>query len=130
VHALTASVNYEHRVKVDFPRAYTKFTVTVSDDGRSLASTILAAFKTPREYGVDVVWPYASTERHGGDLDPDGAQAGVDRKCLVRSEEGWWSDWRGVVREAIKANRQGWVGLDDWMEMAMRPVPTKPGEAR
>jgi len=128
VHALTASLNYEHRVKVDFPCAYTKFTMTVSDDGstrRSIASTILAAFKAPREYGVDVVWPYASTGRNAGDLDPDGAQAGVDRRCLVRSEEGWWSDWRGVVREAVRSNRQGWVGLDDWMEMAMRP-----GEAR
>jgi len=53
--------------------------------------------------------------------DSDGEQSCVTRKCLVRSENGWFKDWKPVLRAAVLRKRKGWVGMEDWIEVAMRP---------
>jgi hypothetical protein len=80
----------------------------------------------PEKYELDVFWPYAS-HTPTDDSDDDhpvlpGASSAAGRKCIVRSENGWFKDWRPALRAAILARKTGWVGIEDWIEFQLRQV--------
>ena len=57
---------------------------------------------------VKAVWPYASAPLDAG-----------DRAFAVQSEEGWWNEWKDAVRYAVLTRRNGWVTMEDQLEVLM-----------
>ena len=123
IHTLLANLNYRGKISVEFPCSHA--VVSINTEPKSIASTFRSLFASPKEYEIQAIWPYAT-------FPPGGAEAetrDVPRRCLVRSEEGWWRDWRDVIRQAILDKKKGevWIGMDDWMEVMMTPTQsTKP----
>ena len=64
---------------------------------------------------VRSIWPYANMAGSETSDDPR-------RVCAVQSENKWWDEWKMVIAHAIIDGRQGWVSLDDLIELAMSPV--------
>ena len=121
VHTLLASLNYRGKVTVDFPITHSK--VVINTEPKSIASTFRSLFATMKEYKIEAVWPYANIPS-GGDADT----RDVQRRCLVRTEEGWWRDWMEVIGFAIlnKIKHANWLSLDGWMEVMMTPHGSLP----
>jgi hypothetical protein len=115
IHGLLQSLNYKGRTSITFPLYHTR---TVIKSSQTFGSTLRSAFVRNETYEVEVYWPYAN--QMPGE-DSDGEQSRVTRKCLVRSENGWFRDWKPVLRAAVLGKRKGWVGMEDWIEVAMRP---------
>jgi hypothetical protein len=114
IYALLQSINYKGTIDITFPINYQRVVIKAS---QSFGSAVRSAFIGVEKYECEVYWPYASDEPTE-DSDSDHR---VTRKCLVRSEAGWYKDWKPVLRAALLAKRKGWIGLDDWMENAMKP---------
>ena len=116
IHTLLANLNYRGKIAVEFPSTHSK--VIINTEPKSIASTFRSFFADPTEYKIEAMWPYANFPS-GGEADT----RDVPRRCLVRSEEGWWRDWQEVIKFAVldKRKNQTWIGLDDWMEVAMTP---------
>jgi hypothetical protein len=128
IHALCQSLNYRGRVEVTFPVHHQRIVLKSS---ASLGSAFRSAFSGTEKHEVEVYWPYAT---HPPVVDDDSDQ-GANRRCLVRGETGWFKDWKPVLRSAILAKKHGWCGIDDWIEVAMRPpvveaAPSPWGEGR
>ena len=114
IHTLVASLNYKGRTVVTFPTAHMRVVINFRNT-QTFASSVRSAFAEPRRYNVEVVWPYANMSPR------EEANERTGRRCLVRGEEGWWSDWKPVVKDSILAKWEGPVGLEDWVELALKP---------
>jgi hypothetical protein len=122
---LLQSLNYKGRVEITFPSNHYQ---TILKPEQSFGSTLRSVFLGAGEtYSLDIDWPYAShiagdDEDHHSDEAADGLPAigRVRRKCLVRTEQGWFKEWRSTIRLAILERRRGWIGEADWIETMMR----------
>lgn len=75
----------------------------------------MSLFKKTNKYEVvNAIWPYSSLAPNVGDV--DGA-----RTWAVKSEAGWWNEWKDAIRGAVLAKRRGWVTVEDYMEFMMGP---------
>lgn len=114
LQGLVQSLSYKGRVEITFPVAH---HITILKPAQSFGAALRSTFiGSDNKYELEICWPYANCAP-GEDSDGD---EGARRTCAVRSETGWLRDWRSTIRAAILARKRGWVGTDDWMEMAMR----------
>lgn len=60
---------------------------------------------------VKAVWPYANTATERPD--------GIPRRCAVQSEDDWWRVWRPIIAMGVMKRKNGWLGTEDIMDMAM-----------
>jgi len=119
LHGLLQSCAYKGTPEITFPLYHHTILVKPSS---SFSSSLRSAFIGSERYELEVCWPYAS-HLPGEDSDDESRSS---RRCLVRSEMGWFKDWRGTLRAAVLGRRRGWVGEGDWIENAMR-VPVVEG---
>jgi hypothetical protein len=130
IHGLCQQCNYKGVVTVTVPVSHSR---TVIKTTSGFSATFKSHFVPAEKYELDVFWPYASHapgEDSDEERDAGAAASGTGaRKCLVRTENGWFKDWRACLRAAILSKKVGWLGLDDWIEYQMRSVKeeTKPG---
>jgi len=124
LHGLLQSLNYKGRVEIAFPSNHFQ---TIVKPEQSLTSTLRSVFLGAGEqYSLDVIWPYAShiagEDEEASHSDPTTAdgQNRTRRKCLVRTEQGWFKEWRSTIRQAVLDRRRGWIGEADWMEGMMK----------
>lgn len=118
LHGLLQSLNYRGQASIIFSFHHSR-TILKSTSGSFLRN----AFISSEKYEVEACWLYASHIPGIEDSD-DGNEHGGEharRRCLVRTESGWFRDWRTVIRRAVLGKRKGWVGLEDWIEAAMLP---------
>lgn len=110
IRTLIASTGYTGHVSVSFPVKYGKITIQPNRTGvDGFLSTVFSPLLDKKRYEViTAVWPYANL-----------VPGEEGRECAVMTEEGWWEGWKGVVGEAVKEGRKGWVSVDDllvgWM---------------
>ena len=118
---MLASLNYRGKISVTFPATHS--VVTIDTEPKSIATTFRSFFATPKQYQIDAVWPYANFPPRG----PDAETRTEPRRCVMRTEEAWFQDWKEAIRNAIleKRRNQAWVGLEDWMEVMMTPNPSQ-----
>lgn len=109
LHSLIASTNYRGQVEISFPLTHNKVVLKSSYKQRDILTNLANLFSSTRKYGVvQVVWPYASVK------------PGVDgRQFAVQSEENWWADWKDAIRGAVLGRRNGWVTVEDQLEVLM-----------
>jgi hypothetical protein len=112
IHGLLQSCNYKGRAEITFPVQHQQIIIKGE---QSFGSTLRSVFVGVEKYEVEVCWPYAT---HFPAEDPDG-EARSSRKCLVRSEHGWFNDWRSALKVAVIGKKRGWVGEADWIEAAL-----------
>jgi hypothetical protein len=122
IHGLCQQVNYKGTVTVTIPVLHSR---TIIKTTSSISAIFKSHFVAAEKYELDVFWPYAS-HAPSDDSDEDhpnmpGSSA-ASRKCLVRSENGWFKDWRPALRAAIISKKKGWLGMDDWIELQMRQM--------
>jgi len=113
LHGLLQSCGYKGTPEITFPVYHHSIIVKPSS---SFSSALRSAFIGSERYELEVCWPYAS---HVPGEDSDSEQRPT-RRCLVRSEMGWFKDWRSTLRAAVLQRKRGWVGENDWIENAMR----------
>ncbi|KAK0636918.1 P-loop containing nucleoside triphosphate hydrolase protein [Bombardia bombarda] len=112
VRSLVASTGYKGVVAVSFPVTHARVVVQSPDRVNKFFTSVTTMFTGKRRYEVvKAVWPFA-TARNG--------EAG--RRCAVMSEEAWWREWKESVRYAIVTKRQGWVTIEDKLEVIMEGV--------
>jgi hypothetical protein len=118
IHGLLQSCGYKppSHIEITFPVQHHQ---TIIKGEQSFGSVLRSAFIGSEKYEVEVCWPYAT---HSAE-DSDG-ESRSQRQFLVRSEIGWFRDWKPVLKAAILGRKRGWVGADDYMEVMMRP-PTE-----
>ena len=124
IHGLLQSVNYKGQTQITFPVRHSR---TVLKQSQSLGAALRSVLVGSEKYEVEACWPYAS-HMPGEDSD-EGESGSVSRRCLVRSENGWFKDWKPVLRAAVLGKRKGWVGLEDWIEVAMLPTAAEKAPA-
>ncbi|KAF3898655.1 hypothetical protein GTR04_0039 [Trichophyton interdigitale] len=116
LRTLIASLNYQGRVMITFPSTHSRVVVPGPKTKNSFYTQIVSLFKDPKRYDmVRSIWPYANMAGSETSDDPR-------RVCAVQSENKWWDEWKMVIAHAIVDGRQGWVSLDDLIELAMSPV--------
>jgi hypothetical protein len=115
IHGLVQHLNYKGQISVTVPVSHSRTVIKTTE---SFSAVLRSHFIPAEKWEVDVFWPYAS---HPAGEDSDGDHSSP-RKCLVRTENGWFKDWRPTLRAAILNKKKGWVGLDDWIEHSMRPI--------
>jgi hypothetical protein len=118
IHSLCQQINYKGIVVITIPITHSR---TVIKTTATFTAAFRAHFVPADKYEVDVFWPYAS---HAPQTDSDSEHDPEmpSRKCLVRTESGWFKDWRPVLRAALLNRKVGWLGMDDWIDFQMKPV--------
>jgi hypothetical protein len=113
LHGLLQSCNYQGRAEITFPVQHQQIIIK---GVQTFGSTLRSVFIGSEKYEVDICWPYAT---HIVGEDSDG-ETRSPRKCLVRSEIGWFNDWKSTLKAAITGKKRGWVGEADWIETALK----------
>jgi hypothetical protein len=120
IHGLCQQCSYKGQVTV---QVHVNHSRTVIRTTKGFSAAFKSHFVPPEKYELDVFWPYSSHTPIADDEEE--LQAGTSiaaRKCLVRTENGWFKDWRPVLRAAIINKKVGWLTLDDWIEYQMKPL--------
>lgn len=117
LHAHILSLKYKGTISITFPVSMARTVLKADTSFASSIRNTLFGGSEGNKIEIETVWPYAN--RAGGEN--EGGYT-TERMCLVRSEEGWWRDWKAVVSQAIVDRRRGWIGLDDMIEYTSRPV--------
>ena len=109
LRSLVASTGYKGVVSVTFPVTHSRVEVQSPDRVNKFFTSMTTLFSGKHKYEVvSAVWPFATT-RHG-----DGG-----RRCVVQSEDAWWSEWQDSIKYAVVTKRHGWVTLEDKLEALM-----------
>ena len=113
-------------MQISFPNTYGSVVIQkgtpLAQGLRSFLSTAASwvtlgkAPVRPTAYGVECVWPFATSASHASLAEADGERG---RKVAVQSEVEWWGTWAGVVRNGVLGKKKGWLGSEDWAEAAM-----------
>ncbi|KAK4145854.1 uncharacterized protein C8A04DRAFT_10226 [Dichotomopilus funicola] len=122
IRTLVAALRYPGTVTVAFPITHARVVVQNPDRVNKFITSVTSFFAGKQRYEVvKAVWPFATvpkgSEISGGNGNGNGHGGG--RRCAVQSEEVWWREWRGPIRHAIAAKRQGWVTNEDKLEALM-----------
>lgn len=121
IHGLANSLNYKGTLKVMFVHTHGRTVFRAPRPANlSFAASFKSAFAATKDVAVEAVWPYADRPVH--EDDETAAAAGQRRICVVRSERGWWQDWKGVVRDAMLTKKTGRLGMDDYIDFASDPA--------
>lgn len=109
VRSLIASTDYKGLVTVTFPVTHAKVVVQNPDKINKFFTGVASLFSGKKRYEVvKAVWPFAT------------AQKGEEgRRCIVQSEETWFREWRDAIKYAVATKRQGWVTVEDKLEVIM-----------
>lgn len=109
LRSLVASAKYRGNVDVTFLVAHSRVLVQSPDRFSPFVTSVTTLFSGRNKYEVvKAVWPFATLK--------NGEQG---RRCIVRSEDLWWLEWRDPIRYAISQKRQGWVTVEDKLEAVM-----------
>lgn len=110
IRGLLATLKYKGSVDVTFAVTYNKVTVQSPDKASQFFTSAMSLFAGMRRYNVvQSVWPFASS--------PVGEPG---RVCAIQTEEAWWREWRGPIGYAISQKRQGWVTVEDKLQLIMK----------
>ena len=124
--SLLADLQYRGNITIKFPVLHAKVIVqpekTVVDSFKAL----FIEKKFVQE--LDAVWQYADQPPSSGSGKGKATDVNVARTFAVRSEQGWWDDWKGAIGRAVLEGRKGHVGADDLLEMRLGfPGPARKG---
>lgn len=109
IRSLIASTGYRGAVDVKFVTTHSRVHIQSPDKVNQFFTTVTSLFASKNKYEVvKSVWPFATS-----------ANGEPGRRCIVRSEEVWWREWRDPIQHAICEKRVGWVTVEDKLENLM-----------
>lgn len=109
LRSLVASLNYRGVLDVQFVVTHSRVVIQNPDKVNQFFTTVTSLFAGKNKFEVvKAVWPFATTKN---------GEPG--RRCVVQSEDIWWREWRDPIKYAISQKRQGWVTVEDKLEVVM-----------